>query len=68
MAEQAYPKKTIKVFSSLLILTAVLFYVVWGVAYGSWNIFSAENMGVYSIFVVLLGFGILGLLVAKYQH
>lgn len=68
MAEQAYPKRTIKVFSSLLIVTAVIFYWVWGAAYDSWNIFAAENMGVYSIFIVLLGFGILGLLVAKYQH
>jgi hypothetical protein len=68
MAEQAYPKRTIKVFSALLIVAAVVFYWVWGSAYDSWNIFAAENMGVYSIFVVLLGFGILGLLVAKYQH
>jgi hypothetical protein len=68
MAEQAYPKKTIAIFSLLLVVAAVLFYWVWGVSYGSWNIFAAENMGVYSIFIVLLGLGIFGLLLAKYKQ
>lgn len=68
MAEQAYPKKTIAIFSLLLVVAAVLFYWVWGVSYGSWNIFVAENMGVYSIFVVLLGLGVFGLLLAKYKQ
>ncbi len=68
MAEQAYPKKTIAIFSLLLVVAAVLFYWVWGVSYGSWNIFAAENMGVYSIFIVLLGLGIFGLLLAKFKQ
>ncbi|MHC1710235.1 MAG: hypothetical protein AB9819_07505 [Methanomassiliicoccales archaeon] len=68
MAEQAYPKKTIAIFSLLLVVAAVLFYWVWGVTYGSWNIFAANNMGVYSIFVVLLGLGVFGLLLAKYKQ
>jgi hypothetical protein len=50
------------------VVAAVLFYWVWGVSYGSWNIFAAENMGVYSIFVVLLGLGVFGLLLAKYKQ
>ncbi|MBN1110238.1 MAG: hypothetical protein JXA45_05705 [Methanomassiliicoccales archaeon] len=68
MAEPAYPTRTIKAFSLLLIVTAIIFYWVWGVAYGSWNIFSAENMGVYVIFVVLLGFGILGYLLTRFKR
>lgn len=68
MAEQAYPKKTLTIFSLLLIVAAVLFYWAWGVSYGSWNIFAGENMGVYSIFVVLLGLGVLGLLLVKYKQ
>jgi hypothetical protein len=67
MAESAYPKRTIKIFSLLLIVTAVVFYWAWGVAYNSWNIFSADNMGVYAIVVVLLGFGVLGYLLSRYQ-
>jgi hypothetical protein len=68
MAEPAYPTRTIKAFSLLLIVTAIIFYWVWGVVYGSWNIFSAENMGVYVIFVVLLGFGILGYLLTRFKR
>ena len=68
MAEQAYPKKTVTIFSLLLIVAAVLLYWVWGVSYGSWNIFAAENMGVYSIFIVLLGLGVFGMLLAKYKR
>jgi len=68
MAEQAYPKKTVTIFSMLLIVAAVLFYWVWGVSYGSWNIFAAENMGVYSIFIILIGLGIFGLLLAKFRR
>jgi len=67
MAESAYPKRTIKIFSLLLIVTAVVFYWVWGVSYDSWNIFSADHMGAYSIFVVLLGFGVFGYLLSRYQ-
>ncbi|TFG56953.1 MAG: hypothetical protein E4H30_02325 [Methanomassiliicoccus sp.] len=65
MAELAYPKRPIKIFSLLLIITAVVFYWVWGIVYGSWNLFSAENLGVYAIFVVLLGFGVLGYLLTR---
>ncbi|HNU35050.1 MAG TPA: hypothetical protein PKJ15_00485 [Methanomassiliicoccales archaeon] len=68
MAEQAYPKKALSIFSLLLIVAAVLLYWVWGISYGSWNIFAAENMGVYSLFIVLLGLGVLGLLFAKYKQ
>ncbi|HQN75211.1 MAG TPA: hypothetical protein PLR51_04040, partial [Methanomassiliicoccales archaeon] len=68
MAEQAYPKRTVAIFSLLLLVAAVLFYWVWGVSYGSWNIFAAENMGVYSIFIILLGLGVFGLLLAKYKQ
>ena len=67
MAEPAYPLRTIRTFSLLLIVTAIIFYWVWGVSYGSWNIFAAENMGVYVIFIVLLGFGALGYLLTRFK-
>ena len=67
MAELAYPKGPIKMFSLLLIVTAVVFYWVWGIVYGSWNLFSPENMGVYAIFIVLLCFGVLGYLLTRFK-
>jgi hypothetical protein len=39
-------------------------YWGWGLIYGSWNIFEPQHMGVYAIFVVMMGFGVLGLLLA----
>jgi hypothetical protein len=68
MAESAYPKRPIRMFSLLLVVTAILFYWVWGMAYGSWNIFAAENMGVYVIFVVLLGLGVFGYLLTRFKQ
>lgn len=67
MAESAYPKKTIRIFSLLLIVTAILFYWIWGMSYGSWNLFTTENIGVYTIFIVLLGFGVLGYLLSRFK-
>lgn len=67
MAELAYPKRPIKIFSLLLIVTAVLFYWVWGMSYGTWNMFTKENIGVYTIFIALLGFGLLGYLLTRLQ-
>ncbi len=68
MAEQAYPKKALTIFSLLLVVAAVMLYWVWGVSYGSWNIFAAENMGVYSLFIIMLGLGVFGLLLSKYKQ
>jgi hypothetical protein len=39
-----------------LTFLGVLFYMVWGAAYGGWT-----DIGVYSITIILLGFGIVGM-------
>ena len=67
MAESAYPKKTIRIFSLLLIVTAKHFYWVWVKSYARWKMFTAENIGVYTIFIVLFGFGILGYLLTRFK-
>ncbi len=55
--------KNLKMFLSILMifLGFAMFYV-WGMIYGSWNIFAKEYIGVYSIVIVLVLGGILGLL------
>ena len=68
MAESAYPKRPVRIFSMLLIVTAALLYWVWAVSYGSWNIFAAENMGIYTLFIVMLAFGVLGLLLTRFRQ
>ena len=42
--------------SFALLLGAVAFYVGWSIAYGDWN-----DIGLYSVSVILILFGILGI-------
>jgi hypothetical protein len=55
--------RNVKLFVSvaLIFLGFVMFYG-WGLTYGSWNIFAKEYIGVYTIVIVLVLSGILGLL------
>ncbi|QLH75066.1 MAG: hypothetical protein HPY73_06175 [Methanomassiliicoccales archaeon] len=53
------------IFSLLLIVAAVVFYILWGIYYEGWNMFAKEYIGVYAITMVLLLFGIFGLLLVK---
>jgi len=68
MEETAFPKKVKVAFSLLLVIGALSFYLGWGLYYDSWNIFEPTNMGVYAIFVVMLSFGLLGLLLTSRQE
>jgi hypothetical protein len=67
MAETAFPRKA-KLFLSLLLITAAFaMYWGWGLIYGTWNIIAKDSMGVYAIVMILLTFGILGLLLTWKQ-
>ena len=68
MEENSFPKKVKLALSLLMIIGALVFYWAWGVMYNSWNIFDGSNMGVYSIVVIMLAFGILGLLLARAKN
>ncbi|AGN27128.1 hypothetical protein [Candidatus Methanomassiliicoccus intestinalis] len=65
MADSDFPHKAIRIFSFILIILALAIYIGWGVAYGSWNIFSAEYIPIYSIMIILILLGICGLLLTK---
>ncbi|MDH7509148.1 MAG: hypothetical protein QHH00_07095 [Methanomassiliicoccales archaeon] len=64
MAESQFPRKLKIVLSLILIIAGFAMYWAWGLLYGSWNIFQKEFIGVYSIVIVLFGFGILGLILS----
>lgn len=59
-----FPKKAKMVISVLLIVAGFAMYWAWGLIYGSWNIFEKEFIGIYTIVVVLIIFGVLGLLLS----
>lgn len=47
-------------FSFALLLGALIFYVSWSIAYGDWN-----DIGLYSVSVILILFGILGVILSR---
>ncbi|OGS47530.1 MAG: hypothetical protein A3K66_07325 [Euryarchaeota archaeon RBG_16_67_27] len=65
MAEVAFPRKVAFAFYALLFLGGVIFYLAWGFAYGSWNLLATDWIGVYAVTVVLVGFGIVGMLLYR---
>ncbi len=61
MAEEpAFPRKIAAAFYFFLILLGILFYFGWGVRYGTWDVTRRENVGVYALTVILIGFGVTG--------
>ena len=66
MAEELpFPRRIVAGFYFFLILMGILFYFSWGVLYNSWDITRPDNVGVYALTVVLLGFGITGFLLYR---
>lgn len=60
-----FPRKAKMAISILLIVSGFAMYWAWGLIYGSWNIFEREFIGVYTVVVVLMVFGVLGLLLSR---
>jgi len=63
MTETAtFPRKVLFWVYAFLLVVGIIVYVVFGVAYGTWNLFRPENSGVYAVSVLLVGFGVVGML------
>ena len=65
MAEVAFPRAVAFWFYFLAFLAGVVFYLSWGLTYGSWNLFRPEWVGAYAVTVVLVGFGLVGMLLYR---
>ncbi len=52
--------KILGFLSFIMLLGAVIFYLGWSIAYGDWN-----DIGLYSISVILILFGILGIWLSR---
>ena len=63
--EPAVPRKVAAAFYFFLILLGLLFYVGWSLLYNTWDISRPENVGVYALTILLLGFGITGYLLYR---
>ena len=61
-SETEIPNKVMMAFYSALLGLGIVLYLAWGLMYGSWNLLDRTNLGMYSVTVMLCGFGIVGML------
>ncbi len=47
---------------TFLLSLGVALYLIWGIAFGAWNIFTAQNIGIYALVVIMVVFGAAGML------
>ena len=65
MADEVIPRRIAAAFYFFLILLGVLFYVGWSLLYNTWDISRPENVGVYALTILLVGFGATGYLLYR---
>ena len=61
-SEEHVPKKYLLGFYTLLLAMGVIVYVAWGLMYGSWNLVERTNLGIYAVTIILVGFGVVGII------
>lgn len=57
-----FQRKVVLSFYVLLLIAGLAVYWTWGVLYDTWYPFTQGNIGVFTIYVPLIAFGILGIL------
>jgi len=68
MPEQEFSETQRKLwfyFSIIILIAGIGFYWVWGIMFGTWNLFVTEHIGAYAITVLLIGFGLVGALLTR---
>lgn len=60
--EEAFSRRVAVAFYAFLLILGIFFYLAWGIIFGTWDITRPESVGVYALTVILVGFGIVGLL------
>lgn len=68
MEDPAFPASIKKALSALFIIIGVAIYLFWGLYFGAWNPFDADYIGVYSLMVVFIGLGVMGLIVMRLEE
>jgi len=57
-----FQRKVVLAFYALLLIAGLSVYWIWGVLYDTWYPFTRGNIGVFTIYVPLIAFGIIGIL------
>ncbi len=55
---------TFSLFAALFI-AGLIVYWAWGIMYDTWYPFDGGNIGIYTIYVPLIAFGIIGMLLYR---
>jgi hypothetical protein len=61
-------RTAIALFYAAILAGALTLYIAWGMMYGAWNLLSIDNIAIYSIFIVMAGAGIAGILLYGGKH
>ncbi len=64
-AKSDIPNSLMMGFYSALLALGIIIYISWGLLYGTWNLFERTNLGMYTITVLLCGFGIAGIVLYR---
>lgn len=60
-----FQRKVAFSFYAILLIAGIAVFWAWGILYGIWYPFNRGNIGIYTIYVPLIVFGILGLLMYR---
>ena len=60
-----FQRKILLAGSATLLMAGTAIYWAWGLLYDTWYPFNRGNIGIYTIFLPLVIFGILGLLLYR---
>ena len=59
---EEFQRKVIRGFFALLLIAGIAVFWIWGIGYNIWYPFTRGNIGIYTIYVPLIAFGVIGLL------
>jgi len=60
-----FNRKLALALSAILLIAGISLYWVWGIMFDTWYPFTRGNIGVYSIYIALIAFGIIGILMYR---
>lgn len=60
-----FQRKAIFSFFAVLFIAGLVVYWAWGVLYDTWYPFDRGNIGIYTVYVPLIAFGLLGMLLYR---
>jgi uncharacterized membrane protein YphA (DoxX/SURF4 family) len=60
-----FQRKVALGFFTALLVAGVALYWGWGIMYDTWNPFNREDIGIYTLYVPMIAFGLIGILLYR---